>query len=208
MFNRRKKLNIGQRVIGFFWPSMGWRRTGHYIKHRICRIPGSPYEIAGGFACGAAISFSPFVGLHFILGGIWAWLIRSNISSSIIGTAVGNPWTFPFIWAWIYQCGLWMGVGNGNSPEGVIKLNFANFFARVSEAILSGDLNFLFNTAGPVFWPMLIGCLPTVAIAWIVFYFPIKALVENYQKNRIQARARKAQERLNSLTTHDKEKMS
>ena len=109
MFDRRDKLDAFQRVISFFWPAMGWRRTSHYFKHRLGRIPGSPYEIAAGFACGAAISFSPLVGLHFILGAIWAWSIRANIISSAIGTALGNPWTFPFIWIWIYQCGLWLG---------------------------------------------------------------------------------------------------
>ena len=178
--------------MAVFWPSMGWRRTGNYLKHRICRIPGSPYEIAGGFACGAAISFSPFVGLHFILGGVWAWLTRCNIFSSIIGTAIGNPWTFPFIWAWIYQCGLWMGAGYGNAPENVISMEFGNLFGRIIEAILSGDLDFLYDSAGPVFWPMLIGSIPTVAVSWIVFYFPLKALVESYQKNRRQLRNEKS----------------
>ena len=145
MFSRRKKLNFGQRLIVFFWPAMGWRRTGHYLKHRICRIPGSPYEIAGGFACGAAISFSPFVGLHFILGGVWAWLTRSSIFSSIIGTAIGNPWTFPFIWAWIYQCGLWMGAEYGNNASGISQLDFAKLFANISQATLSADLDFLYE---------------------------------------------------------------
>ena len=198
-------MRIGQRFIAFFWPSMGWRRTAHYLKHRICRIPGSPYEIAAGFACGAAISFSPFVGLHFIIGGLWAWLTRSNIFSSIIGTAVGNPWTFPIIWAWIYQCGLWMGVGDGSGPEKVMEMDFRAFFGDMSTAIISGDLKFLFDTARPVFWPMLVGCLPTVAVAWLVSYFPVKILVESYQKNRSHRRNLKTQVRPGSLGTLDKE---
>ena len=195
-----------QRLIGLIWPSMGWRRTGHYLKHRICRIPGSPYEIAGGFACGAAISFSPFVGLHFFIGGAWAWLTRSNIFSSVIGTAVGNPWTFPFIWAWIYQCGLWMGAGYDNAPKDMLHFDFGQLFSGISTAMLSGDIDFLFDTAGPIFWPMLIGSVPTIAVAWIVFYFPIKFLVDGYQKNRLQLRAGKADETSKSLANVDGEK--
>jgi len=207
MFNRRKKQNTGQRVIGIIWPTMGWRRTGHYLKHRVGRIPGSPYEIAGGFACGAAVSFTPFVGLHFILGGIWAWLMRTNIVSSAIGTAVGNPWTFPFIWVWIYQCGRWMGVG-GDATRDVTELDFGAFFGNMMEAVVSGDLDFLIETAAPVLWPMLIGSIPTMAVVWVGFYFPLKVMVSGYQKARIARRARKAARQQTSLTKEEREKMS
>ena len=187
---------------------MGWRRTSHYLKHRIGRIPGSPYEIAAGFACGAAISFSPFVGLHFILGGLWAWLIRANIIASAIGTAVGNPWTFPFIWVWIYQCGQWMGFGYGDAPEDVTQLDFGALLGNMMEAMLAGDFNFLMETAGPVFWPMLIGAVPSIVIIWVAFYFPLKAMVESYQKARAHRRAKRAARQQAALTAKEKEFMS
>ena len=209
MFDRRDKLNGGQRVLSFFWPTMGWRRMGHYLKHRIGRIPGSPYEIAAGFACGAAISFSPFVGLHFIMGGVWAWLIRANIISSAIGTAVGNPWTFPFIWVWIYQCGLWLGIADGNAPADVRQLDFELLFGNMMEAIFSGDLDFLIETTGLVFWPMLVGSVPSIVVIWVAVYFPLKAMVESYQNARVQRRASsKATEHQATLSTTEKETMS
>ena len=187
---------------------MGWRRTGHYLKHRIGRIPGSPYEIAAGFACGAAISFSPFVGLHFILGGVWAWLMRANIISSAIGTAVGNPWTFPFIWVWIYQCGLWLGVDYGNAPADVTELNFEALFGNMIKAILSSDLDFLIETATPVFWPMLLGSLPSIVVIWFAVYFPLKAMVESYKKVRVQREAREAIESSSTLSAREEETTS
>lgn len=186
---------------------MGWRRTVDYLKHRVGRIPGTPYQIAAGFACGAAISFTPFVGLHFILGGTWAWLIRANILSSVIGTAVGNPWTFPFIWVWIYQCGQWMGVG-GSQVVDVTQLDFGSLFANMFKAMVSGDLDFLIEIAAPVFWPMLVGSLPSIAIVWVGFYFPLKAMVAGYQKARSARRARKAAQRERALSATDREKMS
>lgn len=199
MFNRREKPNIGQRVISFLWPAMGWRRTSHYLRHRVGRLPGSPYEIAAGFACGAAVSFTPFVGLHLILGGIWAWLFRANIISSAIGTAVGNPWTFPFIWVWIYQVGQWMGVGEAGRD--VTELDFSALFGNMMEALLSGDMDFLMETAGPVFWPMLIGSVPTMAFIWVVFYFPLNAMVGGYQKARMQRRRKNAGTSAESIQT-------
>ena len=205
MFGRRDKLNGGQWFKSLFWPTMGWRRTGHYLKHRIGRIPGSPYEIAAGFACGAAISFSPFVGLHFIMGGVWAWLIRANIVSSAIGTAVGNPWTFPLIWIWIYQCGLWLGAGYGNTPMDGTQLDFEALFGSIMEAMLSGDLDFLMETAGPLFWPMLVGSVPSIVFIWVAVYFPLKAMVESYKKVRVRRHAREATKRSSTLPAGEKE---
>ena len=111
MFKRREKPKLHHRARDFLWPSLGWKRSTEYLFHRIGRLPGSSHTIAAGFACGAAISFTPFVGLHFVFGGICAWAIRANIMASIIGTAVGNPWSFPFIWTLIYNLGVWMGQG-------------------------------------------------------------------------------------------------
>ena len=105
MFLRREKLTLISRVRTFFWPKTGWKRASSYFFHRLARIPGTPYTLAAGFAFGAAASFTPFIGLHFILGGVLAWIIRANFLSSAIGTAVGNPWTFPFIWVGIYEFG-------------------------------------------------------------------------------------------------------
>jgi len=182
MFDRRSKLRLHHRVSNFFWPSIGWRRSVKYLLHRLGRLPGTPYSIACGFACGAAISFSPFVGFHFVLGGIWAWIMRANILASAIGTAVGNPWTFPFIWVWIFHVGRLMGAGEG--PADISNLDFSALFGRLTEASLNGDINGVIEVATPVLWPMLVGSIPTAAGVWLIFYFPLKNLVERYQHRR------------------------
>ncbi len=186
MFARRYKQSFGKNLKGFVWPSMGWRRTSHYIFHRIGRLNDTPYSIAAGFACGAATSFTPFVGLHFILAGAWAWLIRGNIIASAIGTFVGNPWTFPFIWAWLYQCGRWLGFGGDASDPG--GQHFGPLFGRMFQAALSGDLGYLIDTAAPVFWPMLVASVPSATVIWMVFYFPLNRAVAGYQRRRTERR--------------------
>jgi len=186
MFSRRHKPKIHHRVFNFFWPSIGWRRSAVYLMHRVGRLPGTPYSIAAGFACGAAISFSPFVGFHFLLGGIWAWIMRANILSSAIGTVVGNPWTFPFIWAWIFNIGHWMGAGDANAD--ISGINFGDLFGKLTAASLDGDLSRVIETASPILWPMLLGSLPTMVVVWLIFYFPLKNAVNRYQHRRIQRR--------------------
>jgi len=190
MFQRREKPRLHHRARDFLWPSLGWKRSTAYLFHRVARLPGSSYSIAAGFACGAAISFTPFVGLHFIFGGLCAWAMRANIIASAIGTAVGNPWTFPFIWAWIYNLGLWMGAGG--QEVGVDTLDFSAIFSASMDALLDFDLVFLMDTAGPVLWPMFIGGLPSFAAVWVIFYFPLRPLIEAYQQRRKERRMKKS----------------
>ncbi len=98
MFQRREKRGVLSTARQFFWPSMGYLRYFTYIKHRIIRVADSSHRIALGLSFGAAISFTPIVGTHFIQAGLLAYFFRANMLSSLIGTFVGNPWTFPFMW--------------------------------------------------------------------------------------------------------------
>ena len=184
MFRRREKPSLSRRVTSVLWHSIGWRRWLIYLKHRLGRLPGTPYSIAAGFACGAAISFTPFVGFHFFLGGIWAWILRANILASAIGTAVGNPWTFPFIWIWLYTLGHWMGAGNADTAAQ--SLEFEVFFTGMFNGVLMMDMGYLVEHVWPVLWPMLVGAIPTMLFVWFLFYLPLNSLIHTYQLRRLR----------------------
>lgn len=187
-------MSVPERLREFLWPRSGWERSAKYVFHRVARLPGTPHAIAGGFACGAAVSFTPFVGLHIVLAALLAWSIRANIISSAIGTVVGNPWTFPFIWVWIYELGHWMGVGTGGHASE--NLDFISLFGKMLEAVLRLDAGYLFETAWPVFFlPMLAGGIPTALVMWIAFYVPLKPVVESYQRRRRARRERRQRRR-------------
>ena len=101
---------------------------GRYNKKilvRLKQLKGTPYSVAAGFACGVAISFTPFIGFHLLLAAITAWIIRGNIISSAIGTLIGNPWTFPFIWVAVLSTGNYL-LGNGN----IDNVNFLMIFTH------------------------------------------------------------------------------
>ncbi len=153
---------------------MGWGRIFRYWTFKLKRLQGSPYAIACGFACGAAVSFTPFVGFHFIFAAMLAWVLRGNIIASAIGTAVGNPWTFPFIWAGIMWLGTWI-LGYERGQELPEELTISTIFEQPETVLL----------------PMLVGGLPTGVVVWVLIYFPIRRVVGNYQHHRQARRLRR-----------------
>jgi len=181
MFKRRHPLPFHKRAGAIVWPSGGWLRSGTYVAHRLRRLPGTPYRIAAGFASGAAISFTPFIGLHFVLAALLALAVRGNVIAAAIGTVVGNPWTFPLIWLWTYSLGRWV-LGGGDGPNGLPEaMSFQHIVDQPLEVLL----------------PMVVGGVPTAIVAWFVFFWPLQRTVAEYQKarrRRLRKRMHKAQD--------------
>jgi uncharacterized protein (DUF2062 family) len=179
MFGRRNPLPLSRRLIAALWPRGGFGRLGRYVGHRLGRLPGTPYRLAAGFACGAAVSFTPFIGLHFVGAALLALAMRGNLLASAIGTVVGNPWTFPFIWGWSYFFGQWLlgGSATFQLPENL-------------------TVEFIFDHVLDVLWPMTVGGLPTAVVVWFGFYWPVYRMVDQYQKARRRRIRRKVYRRL------------
>ncbi len=167
MFKRRAQRTYWDRARGFVWPRSGWRRAFAYMTHRIKRLPGTPQSIAAGVACGVAASFTPLVGLHFILAALLAWLIGGSIIASAIGTAAGNPWTFPIIWIGIYRLG-------------AMILGW-----DVSETLPDGlTLTYIVDNPTAVLLPMVVGAVPAALVAWTVTFWPVLSIVTKYHELR------------------------
>ena len=174
LFKRRTDLPLLRRLSHLLWPRSGWSRTARYLTHRVSRISDSPHAIAAGLACGAAVSFTPFLGFHFVLAALLAWLMGGNYLASAVGTVVGNPWTFPIIWLSIYQLGTWM-LGLEGTVFHEHQMTFQSIFDNPFELLL----------------PMAFGGLPTAVVAWFAVYWPTRRVVAAYQAAR---RARLAKE--------------
>ena len=174
LFRRRRKRSIPARLVELLWPRMGWKRAGRYYVFRIKRLPGTPYSIACGFALGAAVSFTPFIGFHFVLAAILAWGLRANLLASAIGTAVGNPWTFPGIWFGV----LWLGskILGREMPE----LSFSDL-----------SVTMIFDHFSTIGVPMIVGGIPAALVTWVIFYIPIRRAIANYQHHRHSSRIKR-----------------
>lgn len=161
----------------FIWPRKGYYRGWIYLLIRVLRIRASDYSLAAGLACGAAVSFTPLLGLHLFLAIFLAWVIRGNLLVATIGTVIGNPWSFPFIWALIYAVGRTI-LGTEQSVEDVGNLSY--------------DL--LMNSPGEVFFAMSAGGLFVGSIVWLVVFFAAYLSVGKIRLRYARFRARKKTE--------------
>ncbi len=179
MFRRRQHQTRLQKIKNLFWPATGWKSYGRYITARLSRLNGTPYSVAAGVACGVAISFTPFVGFHFVLAAATAWLIRGNIVASAFGTIAGNPWTFPFIWISVLYSGRWM-LGEDVTQ----KVDFTRVFEKSMHALITFDFSSFGQDVWPIIGPMLIGCIPFYILAWLISYFLVKRALDKMDKLR------------------------
>jgi uncharacterized protein (DUF2062 family) len=72
----------------------------------------------------------------------------------------------------------------GEALSGDKVPEFSEVFGHMMEATLSLDMTYLIETAGPIFWPMLVSSIPTGFVIWWAFYLPLKYVVRRYQERR------------------------
>ena len=137
-------------------------------KHKIIKIKDFPESVAVGMAWGAAVSFTPLLGFHLIICYLGTWLMRGNLIAATVGTIVGNPWTFPFIFYLDYQIGTTI------------------FLDRIDYYELK--IIFLVENFESLFYPTLLGSIPLAIIIWFVTYYFCKGyLVKRInEKNKIR----------------------
>lgn len=187
------------------YPKGGWFRAGHYVWHRLTRLPDPPHRIARGVWAGVFISFTPLFGLHFFGAALIAFLMRGNILAAILGTFFGNPVTFPLIAVGSVQLGHWLlGTGVDGVPATQILSAFAYAGGEVWENVRA------FFTDDPVKWshlshfyyglfkPYLIGGIfPGIVAATTCYYvsLPMIAAYQKLRQKRRRDRAEKLRER-------------
>ena len=146
--------------------SINLKRASLFYFLKLVRVKDSQDKLAIGFACGSMVSFSPFIGFHFLLAVIFAYIFRGNIVASLIGTFVGNPFTFPFIWIFIYKIG---NIFFKNDQNSSIELTFQSLYDQGYDILI----------------PMLIGSLIVSIPVWFISYFTVKFLLSSFKKKKV-----------------------
>ena len=131
-------------------------------------MPASSYAISAGFACGSMVSFTPLIGFHFVLAVIFAYLLRANYIAALIGTIVGNPISFPFIWGLIYKVGAFIV----DKPEDNLRTNI--------------NFEIIINQTYDIFIPMLVGGAVLAIPIWVITYFITYSFVSSFKKAKLK----------------------
>ncbi len=181
MLGRRTPRPRFDQALAWLWPHRGLKRTARYFLKRIARIKGSPHAIAAGIASGAAVSFLPLPGLHFVLAGVLAFALRGSLIASAVGTVVGNPWTFPFIWVAGYRIGGWLGVGEGGAVQDVRP---GEWLANLGADLWRGHFAEAAADSWPVLAPTLVGGGLLAVGVWFSLYGLGRTSVAAYQTQR------------------------
>lgn len=181
MFGSRQKPSFWSKVRNFVWPRIGLARAWRYLMHRLARMKVTPHKLAIGFAAGAFASFTPFIGLHFILAALTAVLVRGNLIASAIGTVVGNPITFPFIWLASYNVGARM---LGLSEKTAVDIKMADETVGFWSDGPVAFLGMVWKSVEPVIWPMVLGGLPLGLVCGGICYFVVRITVQQFKSRR------------------------
>ncbi len=198
VFRRRTPLTRFQKLRALLLPAGGWTRAIRYLRHRLLRIPDAPHRIARGIGCGIFASFLPLFGLHFFIAAGSAWLIRGNVVAALLGTAFGNPLSFPFIAVFSVELGhLLLGSGVDGVPATQIIIAFGQAGDEVVRNLLAlfspeptewARLSRFFHG---LFVPYLVGGALLgfgCAVAGYVVSLPIIGAVQTLRRNRMQAK--------------------
>ena len=137
-------------------------------KYKITKIKDFPESVAVGMAWGVAVSFTPLLGFHLIICYLGTWLMKGNLIAATVGTIIGNPWTFPFIFYLDYKVGT------------TIYLNRIDYYEF--------KISFFVENFENLFYPTLLGSIPLALIMWFVtFYVCRNFLIKRInEKNKIR----------------------
>ena len=193
LFRRRRPLSGWDHVRATLLPRKGFWRPFVYRAKCAIRIKDSASAIAVGVAVGVFVSFTPLMGLHILLAVALAWVLGGNMVASVIGTAVGNPLTFPFIWLATYRAGSW-ALGERGAKEETATNFGAEVWRMISERE-GGLLDALIGIGENFIGPMLVGGVPMGLAAAFAAYWMTKPTVAAFQDARHARRVRLAEQK-------------
>ncbi|MEM8979880.1 MAG: DUF2062 domain-containing protein [Pseudomonadota bacterium] len=205
VFKRRDRRPVLRVLRELVWPRGGWARALAYLKHRLRRIPDRPERIARGIWAGLFVTFTPFVGLHFIVALIVAFFMRANILAALIATFLSNPVTLAPI-AWLsLRLGYWM---LGIRPEAGLMRNSLDRFGEAMSMLwknfksiftpAQADWAWLPSFFQEIFYPYLIGgILPGLFVAYAGYFasVPVIRAYQNRRKGMLAAKIAELRER-------------
>lgn len=128
---------------------MGSARINRWLE-QLLHTHDTPQRTAFAFALGVFLGFSPFLGLHAILGLLLAFLFGLNRVAVILGVYSNLPWILPAYYTATTIAGaklLGIDIEPGALKEAI----------RAFETVSWGDLRTLAHALAPLAWAYTVG---------------------------------------------------
>ncbi len=181
LFRQRQPAGFLDRLRIALWPRRSISRSARYYAKRVLRVKATPHAVAGGVAMGVFAGFLPLIGFQFILAATLAWITRTNILASLLGTVVSNPFTMPLIMVGTLEFGQFLLGEQDGSPE----------VGKLSLSLLTLDAARIWE---PLLKPMLVGAVPVGLVFALIFYIGTRGMIVVFhrrQRRRLAERTRR-----------------
>ncbi len=123
----------------------------------------TPTRTAAAYAAGVFFGFSPFLGLHTVLGLVVAFAFNLNRVAVLLGVYSNLPWILPAYYTLATMLGA--AILNVDVPPGLLK----DFREALTDASW-GEFRSLAKALTPLLWSYALGSLIGAAILAIVAY--------------------------------------
>jgi uncharacterized protein (DUF2062 family) len=148
-----------------------WRKTSlrDFLRWLIS-IDAPPHRTALAFSLGVFLGFSPFWGLHAVVGLAISFIFRLNRVAVLVGVFVNTPWTMP-------------AVASVGTALGFLLLGTRPEIPEIAKASLLSKA-FWQETVSDLLLPFFLGNLVLAFVVGVAAYFAFRwILVRNAQRS-------------------------
>jgi hypothetical protein len=165
------------------WPfnAVRLRSRLRYFWRRLLQVRATPHEVALGFAIGVFTACTPFLGVQTILACALAFGFRVSMPAAVLGTFVGNPLSWPAIWAASYVSGALL-LGQDPTYAANHLSETANVLGATLMAPSPETLGAAVDNLSPIAEPMMVGGVLVGLIAAVFSYYPTRRAVRLFQR--------------------------
>jgi uncharacterized protein (DUF2062 family) len=133
---------------------------------QILSVKESPRRIALAFSLGVFIGMSPLLGIHTLLGLLFAYIFKLNKFVTVVGVYITNPWTI----VPIYTFGTWVGAWLLGVDRIIPHIDWAHLSMRE-----------LLHSFGPFLMPFVVGSTLLSIVSGVLSYVLIFRMVRKYR---------------------------
>jgi uncharacterized protein len=138
------------------------------------------HSLAGGFALGIFVAFTPTFGIQLLLAAFFAIIIRVNLPAALLSCFITNPFTIAPIYYFCFQVGaLFIKPEKGFPEIDITSITFTDFINTytIADAV----------TYMAILW---LGCLIVAIISALVTHMSVHALwrldvMSRWKKRRV-----------------------